>query len=220
MKNCPKCLVEVKSNRKTCPLCGQLLEGSGNEKPTYPSYQPISKRINLFVRIILFITIVSALVTIIVNILTYEGTWWAVYVILGLFYSWIVIKSTIMSKKNVAKKLFVQMLAVSLIVIVIEKISQTSGWALDYTVPSICSLTLISIITAIIFQQMRYNDYLLYLLTAILISFVPMILYWTHVVDILWPSVTSGILGIVTIIGMIIFADRATEEELKKRFHI
>ncbi len=220
MRKCHKCLVEVKSNRKKCPLCGELLEGEGRNTPTYPPYQPLSKHINLFLRITLFITIVTALVTIITNIITYQGTWWAVYVILGLFYSWIVIKSTIMSRRNVAKKLFVQMIAVSIIVIIVEKISKSSGWALDYVVPSLSSLTLIAIIIMIITQQMRFNDYLLYLLTAILISFIPMILYWTHVVAILWPSVTSGIIGIVTIVGMIIFADTATKDELKKRFHI
>lgn len=219
MKKCPKCLVEVKSNRRTCPLCGQMLEGEGTTQPTYPSYQPITKQINLMLRIILFITLVAGLTSLLINVLTYVDTWWAAYVILGLIYMWIVIKSTILSHRNVAKKLLIQMIALSLIVIAVEKISKSSGWALDYVVPSICGLTTIAIIILIMSKKMRYNDYLLYLLTTVLISFVPIILYWSDVVAVLWPSVTAAGISVVTILGMVIFADKATKDELKKRFH-
>ncbi|MDD4212469.1 MAG: DUF6320 domain-containing protein [Bacilli bacterium] len=220
MRKCPNCLVEVKTNRKTCPLCGQLLTGDGSNLPTHPPYQPQSKHINLFLRITLFITIVAGLVSVLINILTYEGVMWAGYVILGLIYMWIIIKSTILSRRNIAKKLLIQMIALSLIVIGIENLSQTSGWALDYVVPSICGLSVIAIIILIVSKKMRYNDYLLYLITTILISFVPIILYWTDVVGVLWPSVTSATIGVITIVGMVIFADTATKDELKKRFHI
>jgi hypothetical protein len=219
MKKCPKCLVEVKSNRRTCPLCGQMLEGEGSTHPTYPPYQPVIKQVNLMLRIILFITLVAGLTSLLINILTYVDTWWAGYVILGLIYMWIVIKSTILSRRNVAKKLLTQMITLSLIVIAIEKISKTSGWALDYVVPSICGLTTIAIIILIMSKKMRFNDYLLYLITTVLISFVPMILYWSNVVAVLWPSVTAAGISVVTILGMIIFADTATKDELKKRFH-
>lgn len=219
MKKCPKCLVEVRSNRRTCPLCGHMLEGEGTLQPTYPAYQPIPKQVNLLLRIILFITIVAGLTSALINLLTYTDTWWAGYVILGLIYMWIVIKSTILSRRNVAKKLLIQMLALSLIAIGVEKISKSSGWALDYVVPSICGLTIIAIIILIMSKKMRFNDYLLYLLTTVLISFVPIILYWTDVVVVLWPSVSAAGIAVVTIIGMIIFADTATKDELKKRFH-
>ncbi|MFA6627310.1 MAG: DUF6320 domain-containing protein [Bacilli bacterium] len=219
MRKCPKCLVEVKTNRKTCPLCGQMLEGEGSNTPTFPPYQPQSKQINLFLRITFFITVVTGIASIIVNALTYQGVLWAGYIMLGLVYMWIIIKSTIIADRNVAKKLFVQMIALSILVIAVEKLSGSSGWALDYVVPLICEFSIIAIIILIVSKKMRFNDYLLYLLTTILISFVPIILYWTNIVEVLWPSVSSAGIGLVTILGMIIFADTATKDELKKRFH-
>jgi hypothetical protein len=47
-----------------------------------------------------------------------------------------------------------------------------------------------------------------------------MILYWTEVVQVLWPSISAAGVAFLTIAGMIIFADRATKDELMKRFHL
>ena len=134
--------------------------------------------------------------------------------------SWILLRSTIMSKKNIAGRLLIQMIAVSLLCIGIEKQSHSSGWALDYVVPFLCIVTILAILIIIFSKQMFYSDYLLYLLLAIIISFVPMILYLFKQINILWPSIAAASVAIMAALGMILFADRATKDELKKRFHL
>lgn len=225
MKRCQKCNVNVNSIRKTCPLCGEILsdgkESSSNYN-LYPRYNFEEKKMNIVLRILLFFSIVTIFVVVLINVLTYRNSQslWSIYVVMGVVYGWILLRSTILSRRNIAGRLLIQMLTLSAIVIGIEKVSKSSGWALDYVIPFICILTTQAIVIILISKKMRYNDYLLYLLVAILISFVPIILYWSGIVKVLWPSICAACVAIITILGMIIFADRATKDELKKRFHL
>jgi hypothetical protein len=54
----------------------------------------------------------------------------------------------------------------------------------------------------------------------VILGFIPFILYLMGLIDELWPSLAAATLSFVTIVGMIVFADKETKEELKKRFHI
>lgn len=223
MKACPKCKVNINSVRKTCPLCGEILteiNKEGTDTLLYPKYVPATHSPNLLLRILLFISFVVSFVSVLINLLTYKGDLWSFYVLVGVGYAWILLRSTILSRKNIAGRLLIQMLAVSTVVLVIEKVSHTSGWALDYVVPFICIVTTLAIVILILSKQMRYNDYLLYLLVSILVSFVPLILYWFDKIKVFWPSITAAALAFVITIGMIVFADRVTKDELRKRFHL
>jgi hypothetical protein len=215
-EKCPKCLVEVKSNRRTCPLCGQMLEGEGSTHPTYPPYQPVIKQVNLMLRIILFITLVAGLTSLLINILTYVDTWWAGYVILGLIYMWIVIKSTILSRRNVAKKLLTQMITLSLIVIAIEKIRKHQDGLL---IMSCIHLRTHHIaISLLIMSKKCVSMITLYLITTVS-SFCSDDSILEQRCCSFWPSVyrCGNFRG--HHLGLIIFASTATKDELKKRFH-
>jgi len=221
MRECEKCHISVATNRKTCPLCGNILVGKSEQgKAIYPPFASAEKQRNIALRILLFLAISSMLISIFVNLLTNPKDRWSVYVVISVIYSWILLRSTIMSKKNIAGRLLIQMIAVSLLCIGIEKQSHSSGWALDYVVPFLCIVTILAILIIIFSKQMFYSDYLLYLLLAIIISFVPMILYLFKQINILWPSIAAASVAIMAALGMILFADRATKDELKKRFHL
>ena len=225
MKRCNKCNLNVNSIRKTCPLCGQLLNDNKENSIDYylyPRYTHEEKKANIVLKIVLFFSIVAIFIAVVINILTYKNSrsLWSIYVILGIWYGWILLRFTIMSRRNIAGRLLLQMLATSAVVIGIEKVSHGSGWALEYVIPFICIATTQAIVIILVSKKMRYNDYLLYLFVAILISFVPIILYWSGIVQVLWPSISAAGVALITIMGMLIFADRATKDEFKKRFHL
>ncbi|HHU56276.1 MAG TPA: hypothetical protein GXZ48_06290 [Acholeplasmataceae bacterium] len=222
MKNCIKCGVKLNTTRKTCPLCGQLLEGQDNENQIslYPKYVNEQKHINLLQRILLYISILAILISVLINFLTYRGVLWSIYVVLGVLYGWILLRLTIMSRTNIAGRLLIQLIATSLVTYGVERVSQSENWALEYVVPFLCIITMIAILIILLIKKMKLTDYIYYLILAVLISWVPMILYWTKVVTVLWPSIAAAGVGVAIILGMIIFADTATKDELKKRFHI
>ena len=146
MKKCNECNIDVNSIRKTCPLCGQLLKADKEKSidyHLYPQYLHTEKKANLVLRIFLFISLVVILVSMLINLLTYNDSksLWSLYVILGVWYGWVLLRYTILSRLNIAGRLLLQMISISLIVIGVEKVSKGSGWALEYVIPFICIIT-------------------------------------------------------------------------------
>lgn len=222
MKHCDKCNVDVSTSRKTCPLCGEILKGDSDNQSLelFPKYQEPIIRINFVLRTLLFLAITSIIASLLVNLIVTPNNWWSIYVVISIMYLWVLLRNTIMARGNIGGKLLLQMIAVSILVIVVEKKSGSSGWALEYVVPFLIIATIFSIIIIILSKQMLYSDYIIYLIIAIIMAFIPIILYWSQVITVFWPSITAAAVALATILGMIIFADRATKDELKKRFHL
>lgn len=224
MKKCLECKVYVDTERKTCPLCGSVLEGNENESTSvgYPKYQQLPKKKNYVLRTFVFLTITGILVCALINFLTYSETpvLWAAYPIIGSIYMWILIRFTIISRKNASFKLLIQMITLSLVVYGIDYFTKNEGWALNYVVPflSIASTLMIAII--LMARKMKFGEYIFNLFASIILGFIPFILWITKVCTVSWPSFTAAVVSIVTLIGMIIFADKEIKEEFKKRFNI
>ena len=223
MKECSQCKVKVNTPRKTCPLCGQILidDSKGKaEENLYPSYEYPNKKHNTAVRILLFLSIISITISATINILTFMGSYWSIYVVLGVLYGWILLRATILSHQNIAGRLLLQLFTLSIITYAIEKLANSDGWAMEYVIPFLCIATTFSIGVIILIKPMRYTDYVSYLFMTIIISWIPLIFYFTDMIKVAWPSVAAASFSLTTIVGMITFADRATKDELKRRFHI
>jgi len=223
MKKCLKCNLEVNSVRKTCPLCLSILEADDLEyekKYPTPKFLPIKK--SLLLRMLAFLSIVGIFSSIVINLMTYDKdeTIWSVIVIFNIAYFWLLIKSTFKREGNVPIRLVIQTIAISLLVYVIDIFSGNKGWAINYVIAFITMASLLSIVSLSIGSKQRYINHFPHIITAILLGFIPIILYAFNLVDIVWPSLAAAFLSFITIIGIIIFGDRDTKEEIKKRFHI
>jgi len=225
MKQCPKCEVNINTNRKTCPLCYEKLTDLDKEKlehSIYPEYRQPKKKTNFFFRSAIFLAIAAMIITALVNIVTYkeEGGWWSFYVLVSMAYFLVLIKYSIISRGNPAKKIVIQMIALSILVVVVDFIARSTGWSYTYVVPflSLASSATIGII--LLTKSIRYSDYILYLFSSLLIGLIPFILWIFKLVKVLWPSLTAACFSLVVFLAMLVFADREIRDELRKRFHI
>lgn len=224
MKKCSKCNLLHNTTRKSCPLCFEILEdldGKDFQGPDYPRPVPEPSSYNVLLRIIAFLSVIAVFVSALVNALTYSKTktLWSLIVVLGVVYFWVLLRSTFKAKVNVGLKLVIQMLMLSSLVVGIDAVSGFSRWSLNYVVPFLSIASLLAII-AVLLGKVKFAEYLLYLLAAVILGFIPFILWLVNLIDVLWPSLAAASLSFATIIGMIVFADKETKEELKKRFHI
>lgn len=224
MKICKKCQVKINTERKTCPLCLGILTSLDDQvyENQYPKPSFVPEKRNIFIRILSFLTILAILASILINIATYHQTktLWSLIVIIGIGYFWILLKSTFRRKTNVPLRLVIQMVALSAVTIVIDKVSGNIGWSLNYVIPFLSMASLLSIISLLIGNRVKYSEYLLYLLASVIFGIIPFLLWIFQIVSILWPSLSAASLSVATLIGMIVFADVETKEEIKKRFHI
>lgn len=223
MKKCNKCNLEVNSIRKTCPLCLSVLETDDKEyEKNYPTPKFHPQKKNLFLRILSFLSFIAIFACVIINYMTYQkgDKLWSVIVIFNIGYFWLLVKSTFKKEGNIPMRLVVQTIAVSLLVYVIDRFSDNSGWAINYVIPFITMGSLLSIISLSIGSKYRYINHFSHIITAIFLGFVPVILWLLRFADLLWPSLVAACFSFVTIIGMVIIGDRDTKDEIKKRFHI
>ncbi|MDD3999791.1 MAG: DUF6320 domain-containing protein [Bacilli bacterium] len=224
MKKCNSCNLKFETKRKSCPLCFETLQSLSEDivQPAYPKLEKEPHKYNVLLRISTFLTILAIFASILINLFTYKQfrSLWSIIVILGVLYFWVLLRSTFRAKNNVPMRLVIQMLMLSILVIGIDSVTGFKRWSLNYVIPFLSMASLLAIISVLIGSLVRFAEYLLYLLAAIILGFIPIILWLVNLIDVLWPSLAAASLSFVTIIGMIVFADKETKEELKKRFHI
>lgn len=232
MKHCVKCNIDVDTNRMTCPLCRDvLIEVASKKEPVcaYVGYAPKKEKFHMTRKIFLFLSFIVCSVCAIINFLTYKGTMWSLVVVVGILYLWVLVKGTIISRRNIALKLVLQSLAIGLLLLSIQLLTPSVHWLVPYALPFVMIGTILSVTILIFIKTMRYKDYMLYLIAVALVGMLPLILSFIKNVKplfilngklVIWPSIASAIYACFTIVGMFMFGDRATKDEFKKRFHI
>lgn len=226
MKYCDKCHVEVRTNQPYCPLCHQVLSGEPevNRMEIYPEFVPLTREVlPLTKKIILFITIIAIITLLAINLAVWEGRFWSLLPIGSILYTFLILRIGIFSRQNIAFKLAI---LTTVLILILNAIDQQitsvpyKGWALNYVTP----LSLISCNTAISMiiwiKRINYRDYIFYLLTILVFSLVPFILYIFGVIDILWPSVVAFGAAIFILLIIIFFFPKSIKEEINKRFHL
>ena len=133
MIRCNKCKLSIKSNRKSCPLCNERLEivDSFDNENEYPSYSKEAFKKNLFNRIVAFSAITISIISVIINLVTRvsSNNYWSIYVVSGIIYLWILLKGAFFSKGNIAMKLVVQVITLSVLSYLIDKLSHSNRWS-------------------------------------------------------------------------------------------
>lgn len=227
MKKCNKCNVFVNTYKKTCPLCGEILENDNEtlEVVPYPNYKVQVKKKNVALKVISFLLIVASLASVVINYYTfsYNHIPWSAIIVYSSLYTWLFLKHTILSKHTLAKRFVVLSIATSILFMVIDIASSNDynlSWSIDFMLPFIMMASTFTILFILFIKKIKYKSYLLHLIASIMLGFIPFILMLLNITQINWPSIASGCVSLFTLIGIFIFADDQTKNELKKRLHI
>jgi hypothetical protein len=230
MKHCDKCNVDVRTNFKYCPLCHQVLTGEDDPGFTeiYPECVPARREIRpLLKRIMLFVTIVSIVTLLVVNVLTRSqvATWWSLIPVGGILYFWSVVRFGIFTRQNVAFRLA---FLTTILVLILNAIDQSfgaaayRGWALEYVTPLAFLACNLAISVIIWIKRINLRDYIIYLLTILVFSLVPLLLVWTGAIaeEERWPSIAAFCAAMFILLVLLIFFPRSIKDEIHKRFHL
>ena len=232
MKHCRECNIDIDTNRVTCPFCRDILDDIDDKKTvmeTYEAYKETPYKNHTVRKIFLFISLVAIFVCVLVNFLTFSGSFWSLFVVGGILYLWILIRFTIMSRQNIALKLLLQAIGIGLILFFIQIDNRSVHWLMPYALPFMMVATTLAITLLIFIKIMRYKDYMLYLIMVALLGIIPLILCFVETTQylfmvgdklIIWPSIVCCSYAGFTILGMFVFGERATKTEFIKRFHV
>lgn len=227
MKWCRSCKLNVNTERKICPLCFNSLEDKDNvldEFKSYPKRTNIKEKKHILYKLLIFISIISIGVSLLVNYMTIEKNphWWSLYVVVSVVYLYTLARFTISPKTNAIKKLLFQGVFISLLVYAIDYLSSGGVWALQIVIPSILIATNTASVIIFIINRKNFGESVVPGLILILLGIIPFILQVCNIIegDSLWAPISSCGYSIVIIIGLIVFSGKEIIEELRKRFHV
>jgi len=228
MKHCDKCNVDVKTQFKYCPLCHQVLQGEDDPNITevYPECIPSHREVlPITKKILLFVTTVSIATLFFVDLFTRTtgDQWWSPIPIGAILYFWLLVRYGILTKQNIAFRIaFLTTVLILILNGVDEFIGGQQGWALDYVTPLALLACNLAISFIIWLKRINHRDYIVYLLTILVFSLIPLVLVWAKVIPeaVAWPSIVSFGAAMFILLVIIFFFPKSIKEEIRKRFHL
>jgi hypothetical protein len=226
MKHCDKCNVEIRSNRKYCPLCHQSLSGETTDLPKeiYPEFMTMRREVQPFMKKLLMVaSILSIVVLLTIDLIEADGRLFSLIPIGAILYFWLVVRYGILTKQNVA---FRVAFLTTILIVVLNLFDQNftdpihRGWALNYVTPLLLLADNIAILGIILIKRINYRDYLFYLLTILVFSLIPLILAFFRVITIVWPSIATFSAAILILLVIVFFFPKHIKDEIRKRFHL
>jgi hypothetical protein len=220
MSRCNRCKIEVRDDIEICPLCKCVLEKTENVGNTYPNVRISTKKINLIIRIYIFLAILAEVLLVFINYKTFKETYWSVITGGALLYILIVLKSVFEDSMEYRRKSIIPVITGILYVILIDIMTGFHGWSLNYVLPGGIMLVNTAIIFIMLINSRNWQSYLLFQMITILWSIVPFILYKIGIITYIMVSLVALAYSVFLFLGTMIIGGRRAETELKRRFHV
>lgn len=225
MKSCNKCNITINTNKNHCPLCYAELEEE-NKTSHFPYFstkqkeEKIVKKNVLLFKIMLFLSICAIFVCFFVNFIINKKVLWSIIVFLAIIYIWILIRHTIMSKRNVFEKVLFQFVGILAIILSSNLISGGGDWFWNFVVPSASMLTTTVMILFSLVNKKR-NDFILsiFVLTFILLI-LNIILRFANIDSFKLISEINILYNSLALVGILILDFKAIKNSISKNFHI
>lgn len=223
MKKCEHCKVNVNTEYSTCPLCfRELTETEG--RPSKDLFKPKVENVKnehkeILIKIFLFLSIIVTVACLLTNLLTRVYLLWSLLVIIAVFYCWVLVGHTILSKRSILEKLILQIGTIIGLLFVCEWVSGESKWMVDYVIPSISIL--ISVILFILAQALKNHKGVMsfFLMICLLIIITGVILIF-KLAEYKLLNVIAVATEAICLIGIILFSGKALRLELSKKFYV
>ena len=224
---CDDCNVSISTKTDRCPLCQKQLEDADTSAAvkTFPDYVYKRKRASKLAKAVALISILSIALSIVGNILTWNGHPWSIIISACVLYVWLMGSLTFKKGAHLGLKLMMHALALSLLLVIINTFaSQTVtihrvSWAVSYAIPILFICFIIAINILIFRRRQNRRDYFLYQLSLCIIGFIPLILVLFGVAQPILPSVIAAGLSLLTILESVVFAKKLIGRELGRKFH-
>lgn len=220
MKYCEYCKVYTREDRENCPLCENKLENINEEhEQIFPKIPSIYKR-NLALKIMGFISIALIVLSFAIYFLFPTNINWPILVLFGLLSVWLDLSFLIRKKTHLPKKIVWQVFIITVICIFWDVYTGFNGWSIEFVFPIICILAMLVMYILALVLKLSINDYITYILIDTFFGIIPIIFIALDLVEIIFPSIISVTVSIISLAAIFIFEGKNIIYELKKRTYI
>lgn len=220
MRYCNKCKVYVTGNRKSCPLCQEILKGEQAESDVFPKISFVYREHGLFFKIMLLVSIIIATVSVAFNILLPQRGAWSLFILGGLGSVWASMISAINKRNNIPKNIVYQVMIISIMAVIWDLLTGWRAWSITYIIPLVCVFAMISMAIISKVRRLFIEDYILYIIVDALFGFVQIFFIITGGLTALYPSLICIVTSIISLSTILIFEDKKLLAEIKRRLHM
>lgn len=197
-----------------------LRPAEGESTEIFPYIPTAYRAHHLFFKILIFACVCAAVLSVLINILTFRGHYWCIYVLLGILCFWIALVVAVCKRRNIPKNILSQVVALSVLAVLWDWFTGWRGWSIDYVMPIACICAIVAIAVLSKVMKAGISDYMAYLLTDIVFSIVPVVLYAAGALNVIYPSLICTSIGVISFAALLIFWGHDMAAELNKRLHI
>lgn len=222
MRYCNYCQVHIRDNKEKCALCGNTIGTNDNSKTNekyFPTIKPFYKR-HLAIRIMLFISVVSIVMSYTINMIFPSNINWPILVLFGLISMWISLFFIVQKRYHIPKKIIWQVGIISLLSIFWDWKTGWRGWSLDYVIPITCLAAMIIMYVTAKIMKLSINNYITYALLDGLFGIIPILFILFDWVNVKYPSIICVSISIISLSAIFIFHGEDIKAEMSKRMHI
>lgn len=211
-----KCVVEDDHGKSESLSDSELLKGIGG----YPDAVTLARKFRFVGNLILFLSIVAALLCATIDYELSGKLSWSIIVTLALIYANVIIQFAIMGRSGYRVK-FVVLTALGVALFVgIDALTGFYAWSLNIVLPGAVIILDIAILVVMIVNFKNWQSYIMSQLCTVILSILLIVLYIIHVIT--WPYLmhVAFLMSVLLLTGTIILGDKRARSELKRRFHI
>ena len=220
MSKCRNCNVEILDETEFCPLCHSVLEQTEELENMYPDARLKTQKMKFVTRLYLFCALVLEFLLVVIDFSSESQIHWSILAGLGLLYVYMVLRYAVVGKSGYRAKTIVLVLLAILFLVAVDFITGYRGWAVDYVVSGGIILVDAAIIGLMIWNRRNWQSYLMWQISMVLFSIVPVILYAAGIERNFIMALLPLIVSVFLFLGTMILGGRRASQELYRRFHI
>lgn len=192
-----------------------------NEFPGYGEKQKLEKKENQrIVQTFSFLCLAIAVVCGMINFMTAGMLNWFWFAGAGCACAWLVVMVAYFKRRNILKNEMWQLLIISVIAIFWDWFIGWRGWSVDFVLPFGALAVQFSIPVIAKVNRLEREEYLFYLVQAGVAGLIPIVLVWTGIVRLVYPSVVSAGISFLTVAALFIFCLKDTLQEFHKKLRM
>lgn len=185
----------------------------------YPKIYNINKS-KIIMNVFLVLSILSAIICKIVNLLATKDFNWSMIVIIGIVYTWIIVIFALRRHTNISAYVLLEMICSIIAVIWIDNIIGYKAWSVNLALPIIVAASNVAMFVLTIAERKQYTKSAFYHLMIFMISFIPAILYFCGMVAEPIYTIIASIIALATFITMVILCGKELIEATIKMMHV
>lgn len=221
MGGCRQCNVDICDDTQICPLCRCVIEWEGEMEDSYPDIRLRARKLNLAVRIFLFLAILTEVLLVYLNWRFFPEIRWSVISGVGLAYLWFIARFAVLNDNAGYRLKFLTLTFLGILyVILIDCVIGYRGWSVNYVLPSALLFVDAAILIIMFLNRRSWQSYIMLELFMIVLSMLPFVLMFFGIVTEVFLNGLALAASVLLFLGTLIIGDRRAKSELRRRFHV